>query len=82
VSVRPEDVELTPAAAGPAPATGANAWQGRVTEITDLGAVSLVCVALPAPLFALVTRRQRDELHICLGSPVSARCSPESVHVF
>jgi len=79
VCIRAEDVILEKGGTG---ATSArNRLQGRVTEVSSMGALMKVGLDCGFPLSAVVTRSAVEDLHLAAGVPVVASIKAGAVHV-
>ncbi|CAN5604034.1 ABC transporter ATP-binding protein [soil metagenome] len=82
VAYRPEDVTLTPAAAGPA-TSAMNRLDGRITAVVSTGALTRVRVDCDdVALTALVTGRSAEALGLVAGERVIAHIKATALHVW
>jgi len=79
VCIRAEDVVLAHGAAGTTSAR--NQLQGRVVDISSMGALVKVGLDCGFPLFAVVTRSAVEDLRLSRGMPVTASMKAGAVHL-
>jgi molybdate/tungstate transport system ATP-binding protein len=77
--LRPESIVLSKT---PAQSSIRNSLQGRVTDISILGALIRVKVDCGVILNALITRQSAEEMNIFLGIPIFVQFKASSVHLF
>ncbi len=79
VCIRAEDIVLDKGGTG---ATSArNRLQGRVTEVSSMGALMKVGLDCGFPLSAVVTRSAVEDLQLDAGAPVTASIKAGAVHL-
>jgi len=79
VCIRAEDVVLAPGSAGTTSAR--NQLQGRVVDISSMGALVKIGLDCGFPLSAVVTRSAVEDLHLSRGLPVTASMKAGAVHL-
>ncbi len=79
VCIRAEDVVLAHGSAGTTSAR--NQLQGRVVDISSMGALVKVGLDCGFPLSAIVTRSAVEDLHLSRGLPVIASMKAGAVHL-
>ncbi|MFA4861732.1 ABC transporter ATP-binding protein [Methanoregula sp.] len=79
--IRPEEISLTPAAAGPARSSMRNQIHGRITKMIPYGPFVRVSVDCGFVLTALITRRSCSELGLNCGTSVMAGVKATAIHV-
>ena len=78
--VRPEDVTLTPPAAGGG-SSARNHLQGQIVRLAQSGPHVRVTIDCGFPLVALVTQRSVTEMDLAPGSPVTAHFKATAPHL-
>jgi ABC-type Fe3+/spermidine/putrescine transport system ATPase subunit len=78
LTVRPEEVAITPGAGNGEP----NLVRGRVARVVDRGALMRVDVEAGVTLVSLMARRAYYESGLQVGREASAHFDPAAVHVF
>lgn len=79
VCIRAEDIVLEKGETG---ATSArNRLQGRVTEVSSMGALMKISLDCGFPLSAVVTRSAVEDLQLGAGAPVAASIKAGAVHL-
>lgn len=78
-SIRPEDIVISKE---PLHSSARNSFRGRVTNITDRGAIVYVTVHLPPDFTCMITRTSLEEMALREGIEVSIAFKASAVHVF
>jgi ABC-type Fe3+/spermidine/putrescine transport system ATPase subunit len=78
-AIRPEDVLILKPDIPPG---AKNTFQGRITGITDKGAMLAVTVRTTRDIQCLITRRQYHEMALFVGDSASVFLDPASIHLF
>jgi molybdopterin-binding protein len=78
-SIRPEEIIL---AREPLLSSARNAFQGRIVDISERGAVVYVTVCVPPDVICMITRRSLEEMALREGMEVHIAFKASAVHVF
>lgn len=79
VSVRPEDVIIS---LNPIESSARNSFKGKITELTDVGVVTMVTVDVGIPFTAAITRRSFVDMKLEIEREVYLTFKAIDVHVF
>lgn len=81
LSIRPEEVTVTPAASPPARSSVRNQLAGRIAKMVPSGPFIRLTIDCGIPVTALITRRSCSELGLAVGSMVIAGVKATAIHV-